>query len=241
MVDRAAFLRGVRRSLAICALVAGFGILFGVTATAAGMPAWLAVVSSFVVLSGAAQFSSVALLGIGAGPGALVVAASGLALRHLPMAASLRRVLEPSGAPKRALMAYVLTDETFGLTLVAARAGERRPGDFMLGANAMLLTGWASGTAVGAVFGAVVDPAALGLGVLLPLLFLGLAGDHLHDARHLAVAGLAVAASALAVVAVPGPWRITAAAFGTAAIAALFPSRDRDVSPGDAGTAGGAE
>ncbi|MBX7159977.1 MAG: AzlC family ABC transporter permease [Acidimicrobiia bacterium] len=226
MIDRAAFGRGVRRSLGICTVVAGFGVLYGVVATAAGMPGWVAIASSFVVLSGAAQFTSVALLGIGAGPGALIVAVSGLALRHLPMAAALRRVLGPAGPAKRALMAYVLTDETFGLTLTAAQAGEEHPGDFLLGANATLLTGWAGGTAVGVVFGAVVDPAALGLGVLLPLLFLGLAGDHLHDLRHLGVAAVAVAASALSVLVVPGPWRITAAAFGTAAIAALFPGPD---------------
>ena len=223
MIERGAFVRGVRRSLGICAVVAGFGVLYGVVATAVGMPGWLAVVSSFVVLSGAAQFTLAALLGIGAGPGALIVAASGLALRHLPMAAALRPFLEPADGAKRALMAYVLTDETFGLTLVAAQAGEERPGDFLLGANATLLTGWAGGTAIGVVFGAVIDPAALGLAVLLPLLFLGLAGDHLHDARHLVVSVIAIAASALAVVFVPGPWRITAAAFATAAVAALFP------------------
>lgn len=222
VIDRRAFLRGVRRSLAINAVVAGFGVIYGVAATSAGMPAWLAVASSFVVLSGAAQFASVGLLGIGAGAGALVVAAAGLALRHLPMAATMRSVIEPSGLPKRALMAYVLTDETFGLTLVAARDGEERPGDFLLGANATLLTGWASGTAVGVAFGSVIDPEALGLGFLLPLLFLGLAGDHLHDRRHLLVAAIAIVASAAAVAIVPGPWRITAAAFGTAAVAAFF-------------------
>lgn len=222
MIEWRIFLRGVRRSLAINAVVAGFGVLYGVAATSARMPGWLAIASSFVVLSGAAQFASVGLLAIGAGPGALVVAASGLALRHLPMAAAMRSVIEPSGLLKRALMAYVLTDETFGLTLVAAQTGEERPGDFLLGANATLLAGWAGGTAIGVAFGSVIDPAALGLGVLLPLLFLGLAGDHLHDRRHLLVAAIAVAASAAAVVFVPGPWRITAAAFGTAAIAALF-------------------
>jgi len=219
----AGFLRGMRRSLGINAVVTGFGVLFGVQAVAVGIPGWLAVAMSLVMLSGAAQFGTVALLGAGAGPVALCVSAAGLALRHLPMGAAVSRVLEPSGTAKRMALAYVLTDETFGLTVIAADHGEQRPGDFMLGANAGLLIGWVSGTVVGVAFGSVVDPDRLGLGVLLPLLFLGLAADHLHDRRGLLVAGGAALAALAAVLWLPGPWRITAAAFATAAIAACFP------------------
>jgi predicted branched-subunit amino acid permease len=64
-----------------------FGIAFGVLAVQAGLAAWLTVVASVVIVSGAAQFALVGLLA--AGPGPVLVATTGLALRHLPMSAKL--------------------------------------------------------------------------------------------------------------------------------------------------------
>lgn len=219
------FRRGVRSSLAINAVVAGFGVLYGVGALRAGLPPWLTVASSLIVLSGAAQFTTVSLIAAGAGPAAVLVAVTGLSLRHLPMGAGLSRLVADVPVRRRLLLAYVLTDETYGLTIRAAKAGEPRPEDFMLGANTTLVCGWVLGTAAGVAFGEVIDVDALAAGVLFPLLFLGLAREAISGRSDIRAAVLAAAMSVLAVLVVPAAWRITTAALLTAAIAATFPGR----------------
>ena len=101
--------------------VGAFGVAYGVLGVQAGLAPWLVVLASAVVVSGAAQFSWVSLAASGAGP--VLVAASGLALRHIPMSARVSALVGPRRLPVRLALAWVLVDETFGLTVAAARRG----------------------------------------------------------------------------------------------------------------------
>jgi predicted branched-subunit amino acid permease len=73
------------------------------------------------------------------------------------------------------------------------------------------------GTTIGALFGGTIDPEVVGIGVLFPLLFLGLAAPMVHKRRDWIVAGAAVLASLAATVVLPPAWQIT----GAATVAAL--------------------
>jgi predicted branched-subunit amino acid permease len=57
---------------------------------------------------------------------------------------------------------------------------------------------------------------------VFPLVFLGLAVPLLRSPRHWITAGIAVAASVLAVVVLPSEWRVTAAAIVAAVIGSRF-------------------
>ncbi len=217
------FRRGVRASLGVNAVVAGFGILYGVGAVQAGLPPLLAIASSLVILSGAAQFTAVALIGAGAGPFAVIVAVTGLGLRHLPMGAAIGRLVPDVPRAKRLALAYVLTDETFGLTMRAARDGEPHPEDFMLGANLTLVTGWVLGTVAGVGFGDILDVEALGAGALFALLFLGLARESMTGRRDVYTAVAAAGAAVVSIFVIPAAWRITVAGLATAAAVASLP------------------
>jgi predicted branched-subunit amino acid permease len=204
------FRRGVRDGLVIIIPVFGFGLAYGVLAVEVGLSPWLAVLSSAVIVSGAAQFSMVGLLA--AGPVPVLVAVTGLGLRHLPMSAKLAELIGPQPLGTRLRLAWVLVDETFGLTVRAAYSGVDDVVAYKSAADLLLYSSWIVSTAIGAWFGGALDMEAIGIAVLFPLLFLGLAAPMIHKRRDLIVAGAAVAATLIATMLVPPAWQITLAA-----------------------------
>jgi 4-azaleucine resistance transporter AzlC len=196
--------------MVILLAVATFGVAYGVLAVNAGFSPWLATLSSVIVVSGAAQFSMIGLLGAGAVP--VLLAVTGLGLRHLPMSAALANMIGHQPKRTRLRLAWILVDETFGLTVRAANAGVEDIVAYKSAADLMLYTGWIAGTIVGAWFGGSIDPEAVGVGVLFPLLFLGLAAPMIRGRRDWVVAVAAVAATLVATQVLPTAWQITVAA-----------------------------
>lgn len=217
---QASFRRGIRDAVPILAAVGAFGVAFGVLAVEAGLEPWLTLLTSVIVVSGAAQFALVGL--VATGPAPVLIAATGLGLRHLPMSATVARLIGPQPLATRLRLAFILVDETFGLTVHAARRGEPDLVAYKSAADLMLYTGWLGGTALGAWFGGTVDPAAAGLDVLFGLMFLGLAVPLVRRRRDWVVALLAVVATLAASTLLPEAWQLTGAAAGAAAIGAAL-------------------
>jgi predicted branched-subunit amino acid permease len=221
VIRRPAFRRGLVEGAPVLLVVLPFGVAFGVLAVGV-MPGWLAMLTSVLVVSGAAQFAMVGLAA--AGPEAILVAATGLALRHIPMSATLSGLIGSQPLPIRAGLAWVLVDETFGLTVDASRRGVDDLVGYKAAIDLQLYTAWLVGTAIGVMVGPVIDPVALGIEVLFPLLFLGLAAPLLRTRRHWVAAGSAVVLAILATLVLPEAWQVTSAA----ALAALVGSMIRD-------------
>jgi predicted branched-subunit amino acid permease len=118
----------------------------------------------------------------------------------------------------RLRLAFVLVDETFGLTVRAANEGVTDLVAYKTAADAMLYSAFLLGTIVGAWFGAAIDPVAMGIDVLFALLFLGLAAPMVKVRRDWVVAAAAVLASILAAMFLPAAWQITSAAIAAAAV-----------------------
>lgn len=213
------FRRGLRDILPLVPPLAVFGAVFGALAVQAGLTPWLTMLTSLIVLSGAAQVAMVGLLASGAVP--VLLATTGLALRHLPMSAALSGLIGDAPTLRRVQLAWVLVDESFGLTINAARDPSVDLVSFKSAADVVLYTTWLASTAVGAFLGADVDTSRLGIQVVFPLVFLGLAAPLLRNRRQWMTAGLALLAAVAAVVVLPPEWRVTAAAI----VAALIGSR----------------
>lgn len=210
------FRRGLRDTLPLVPPIAVFGAVFGALAVQAGLTAWLTMLSSLIILSGAAQVAMVGLLASGAAP--VLLATTGLALRHLPMSAALSGLIGRPPLHRRVQLAWVLVDETFGLTVNAARDPSVDLVSFKSAADLTLYTTWLSSTAVGAFLGADIDTSRLGIEVVFPLVFLGLAAPLLRNRRQWMTAGFAMLAAVAAVVVLPSEWRVTAAAIVAAVI-----------------------
>lgn len=220
MLGHPSFRRGLRDGLVLFVAVGGVGVAYGVLGVQAGLAAWLVVLASALVVSGAAQFAWVSLVGAGAAP--TLVAVSGLALRHIPMSARVASLMGPRPLRVRLALAWVLVDETFGLTVTAARRGEPNLVAYKAAVDLLLFSGWVGGSAVGVVLGAQFDPAAWGADVFFGLLFVGLAAPLVRSRWDLLVVALAIGATFAATV-LPAAWRITAAAAAAAAVGAVLP------------------
>jgi predicted branched-subunit amino acid permease len=221
MLSAPSFRRGVRDGLPIFFAVGSLGVAFGILALGAGFTWWIAVLASLIVVSGAAQFALVGLAGAGAVP--ILVATTGLALRHVPMSARLAALVGERPRGTRLALAWVLVDETFGLTLVASERGEGDLVAYKTAADVLLYSGWVLGTAIGVVIGDRVDPAAWGAEVFFALLFLGLAAPMIRRGWDVLVALVSVGAVFLAAEFLPAAWQITAAAAVAAGLGAVMP------------------
>jgi predicted branched-subunit amino acid permease len=219
MFGNPSFRKGARDAIVIVVPVAAFGAAYGVLAVDFGFSPWLAIFSSLIIVSGAAQFTMIGLLP--AGPIPVLVAVTGLGLRHLPMSAKLADMIGPQPMGTRLRLAWVLVDETFGLTIRASYSGVEDIVAYKSAADLMLYSTWILTTSIGAWFGGSIDPEVIGIAVLFPLLFLGLAFPMFHARRDWVVAGASVVATIIATMTLPPAWQITAAA-SAAAVVGVF-------------------
>ncbi|MDO5370812.1 AzlC family ABC transporter permease [Paracoccus sp. (in: a-proteobacteria)] len=215
---------GFLQALPFLLVLVPFSILFGVVATAAGLDIVQTVGFSIVVLAGASQFSAVQLMSDQAP--VLIVLASSLAinLRMAMYSASLTPWIGRAAGWQRAVIAYVLVDQTYGM---AIQQFERRPDltvaervAYVFGASPVLCLPWMLFTYVGATAGQMI-PADWPLDFAVPITFLAMIAPMLRTLAHVAAALVAVL-SALALSGLPsGTGVLVAGALGMAAGAAV--------------------
>ncbi|GMA16222.1 branched-chain amino acid ABC transporter permease [Deinococcus metallilatus] len=184
-----AFWRGFRALVPLWLGVIPFAVAYAVTARAAGLSVRETQLMSLTVFAGASQFAAAGLFAGSASAWGIVATTFLLNARHVLYGLSLARQV-PLTRPQRVLAAQFLTDEAYGVAVVN---GVREPGGlsfgFLLGAELSLYAVWNVATFAGALAGGVLpDPAALGVGVIFPLAFLGLLVPLLIDRKAVLVA-----------------------------------------------------
>ena len=149
--DWAAFGRGFRVMVPLWAGVVPFAVAYAVTARTNGLSVWETCLMSVTVFAGASQFAAAGQFVAGGVAGvasalALVGTTFVLNARHVLYGLSLSRQL-PLSRLQRAVAAQFLTDEAYGMVLVA---GPRDPGGlslgFLLGAELSLFAAWNAAT-----------------------------------------------------------------------------------------------
>ena len=185
--------REVRRGfLAMMPLWIGvmpFGATFAILARGSGFSIIETQALSMLVFAGSAQLAVVTLA---AGPGMIVVLTVLLLnLRHVLYAVSLRRLLDLPIRPPRWLLAFFLTDESYGLAIREFYHGRGSAG-FLFGASLSLYLSFGIATLAGAIVGGDGLPLdRVGLDFIFPLSFLALLMPLLRTRRHIAVAAIA--------------------------------------------------
>lgn len=200
----ASFLAGLRATLPLAVSIVPFMTVYGVTARAAGLPAWFAQLLTVVVFAGS-QLAAVQLLAAGASGLVAGLTAVLLNVRHVVYSAALAPRLRHLSLPWRLLLGYFLTDETYA-TLSArllSEPAESQPQWFLLGGGVIVWVAAQSGTALGVWLGAQIPSKwsldFAGTLALLALLVLSL--------RHRAAGLSALVAGSVALVASGLPWR----------------------------------
>jgi len=190
--------RFAMKAVVVGLAVAAFGVAFGVAAVSAGMPAWMAVLSSFVVFAGASQFAFVAVTAT-ADP--LTGAISGilLNLRIIAFSLALAPRLTPTTLGGRLLDGYLRTDESASLAFDGDAAGTRRR---LRLAGASVGAFWVTATALGAYGGDLLgDVRAYGFDVAFPAAFVALLAPALRrpEGRRIALMAALIALGAMQV------------------------------------------
>lgn len=213
-----------------------FGLITGVSAVGAGMhPVDIILMSAFV-FAGSSQLAAISLIASGAAVWAIVLTVAMVNLRHVMYSLSLSPWLQRYSVVKRLLVAFLMVDQSFAMTVLRyPRESEDYPRfHYALGIGVPMWVMWVGTTAVGAILGAQLPP-AWQLDFAVPLLFLALLVPAITS-RPMLVA--AVIAGVLAVALAPLPYNfglIIGSVAGIAAGAAaesLGPRRSREDTAG---------
>lgn len=198
---RREFLAGVKAELPILLGVSPFGLIYGVLALNAGLPATLAFAMSSVVFAGSAQFVGAQLIGTGSPAVVILVTTFIVNLRHVLYSASIAPHLKPLNVRWKLLLAYFLTDEVYAVAITrCTQPGAPPPAAsvrwYVLGAGLAQWSAWQASTLVGIVLGAQVPP-GWALDFAIALTFIALVIPTLTDRPTVAAAAAAGFAAAL--------------------------------------------
>lgn len=190
---------GVRDVAPILLSVAPFGLIFGVTAAAADVPALAAWASSFIVFAGASQIAIVEILDGGGAPLVALVTAIVINARLLMYSADMGRYTVSMPLRAKISVAYLLTDQAYLVTSHRFPDPGTAPSvlPYYFGAGLGLWTTWQASTTLGMVLGASI-PSSWSLEFAIPLTFMALLVLAIRDKPGLvaAIAGGAVAVAA---------------------------------------------
>ena len=177
-------------SLGILVSASGFGFVYGLTAQAAGFSPLEAGAMSVVVFAGASQFAAVGYVLGGFSWVGVIVLTAFLNARHLLYGAALAPYLGDRPRWLRAVMAHVLTDEAFAISIAHfRRLGRADLTGYWIAAIGSTFIPWNLATIVGATLGgSIPDPSRFGLDVIFPAAMGGLAVGLVTGRRELVAA-----------------------------------------------------
>ncbi len=183
-----ALLRGMRDSVSLLLGFFPLGMAFGIAARQYGFSALEASLMSLLVYAGASQFIGIALIASGAGLLEVAITTFFVNLRHALMSASLAVYLRNLPRGLLSLLAFQITDETFGLSITRFARGEADRW-YLLGANLVTYTTWNVGTLAGYQAGELLPPVVRdAMTFALPAVFLSLLVMSCRDRITVAVA-----------------------------------------------------
>lgn len=184
--NRAELWAGVRAQLPILLGVSPFGMIYGVAAIQAGLPAAVALGMSMIVFAGSSQFIAAQLFASGT-PGLVIVLTTWVVnLRHMLYSASVAPYIKHLSKAWRCLLAFLLTDEAYAVTITYYERNPLPPARdtnrhwFFLGSGLTLWVAWQISTIIGVVLGAQV-PESWSLDFTLALTFIALLIPVLKD------------------------------------------------------------
>ena len=214
---RAEFLAGSREVAPSLAGTIPFGLVVGVASVAAGLSAMQTVVLSIAAFSGIAQLIACQLIAVQSPVLLTMTAAAVVSLRLLMYSAALAPHLAHLDRRWRLLLAYVMTDQSFAMTVRRyEEPGERRWKHWhFVGSATTLYVSWQLAVVAGVIAGASV-PTDWSLDFVVVLTFIALLVPVVRTRADLAAA---VVAGALALVAAGLPYRLSLIAGSVAGIA----------------------
>ena len=194
----ACFRQGTIQSLPFMLVILPFGLLFGVVATEAGLHITQTMGFSILVLAGASQFTAVQLLVDQAPTIVIILSALAVNLRMAMYSASLVPWIGSASPRARGVVAYLLIDQTYALSI---QEYEKYPDltvrqrlAYFFGTCLTCCLPWSIATYLGATIGSAI-PESWALDFVIPITFLAMIAPILRTAAHMAAALVAIVAA----------------------------------------------
>ena len=194
--------------------IVAYGLVWGGLARQAGLSLAEIVAMCLLVTAGTAQFVALPMLTAGAPAWLLVVTTYVVNLRHYLMAASLAPFFAGRGRGRLALLAHGVTDESYALAL-ARFAQAPASAAYFAGCAAATYGAWYVGAVGGAALGSrIPDPYRYGLDFVLPAVFIAILARTVRHRWQWAVAGVAAVVALTVRSVLGGTWHIALAGVG---------------------------
>ena len=226
LTPQSRFWAGFRALAPIVIGVIPFAMIAGIASIEVGLTPLEGLGMSAIVFAGAAQLAGLQLIDSGAAPIVTILTAWIINLRFMLYSASLGPHFKKLRTSWKALLAYLLTDQAYAVSILEFDEHDERPNKhwYYLGAAILLWLTWQLGTAAGLLLGAQV-PENWSLDFAIPLTFIALLVPSLKD-RPAALAALA--AGVIAVLALGLPYNLGLPLAALAGIGVgLFAERSR--------------
>jgi len=152
--NRTWYLRGLKAGIPIGLGYLAVSFTLGIAARSAGLTAFQATLTSFLINASAGEFVGFTLIGAGASFLEVAIMEAVANARYLLMSFSLSQKLHPkTGILHRMLIGWYVTDEVFGVSISAP--GYLNPW-YTYGAISLACPGWAVGTCLGVIMGNIL-------------------------------------------------------------------------------------
>lgn len=150
---------GLRDGVPIAAGYFAVAFTLGIVAKKAGLTAFQAMLAAGLTNASAGGYAAFSVIAANGGYLEMAITQLIVNARYLLMSCALSQKLSPkTGFAKRALLAFDVTDEVFGISV--AVNGELNP-FYNYGAMTVAVPGWASGTFLGVIMGNVLPGSAV--------------------------------------------------------------------------------
>jgi 4-azaleucine resistance transporter AzlC len=175
------FLAGARGALPILIGVVPFAMISGVAAVSVGLTFFETMGMSVLVFAGASQLVVFQLMSAGSPWLIMVLTAWVINLRFTMYSATLAPYLQKLSLWQKALLAYMLSDQAFGVSLTHFVTNETVSHRwFYFGSALTVWVAWQISAVIGSLLGALV-PASWGFDISFPLTFIALKFASLRD------------------------------------------------------------
>jgi len=175
------FFAGMRGAFPILIGVIPFAMISGVAAVSVGLTFFETVGISVIVFAGASQLAVYQLISAGSPWIIMVLTAWVINFRFTMYSAALAPHLQKLQTWQKALLAYMLSDQAFGVSMSHFAANEKVSHRwYYFGAALTIWIAWQISAVIGALLGALV-PASWGFDFAFPLSFMALMFAALYD------------------------------------------------------------
>ena len=221
--NRAEFRDGVIYSLPFILSVIPFGMVIGTVAINNGASPFAAMVQSTLFFAGASQIVTWELYGLDNPIWVIALAIFAVNFRLVLYSAAIGRKLEPLAKPKMASALFLLQDISMAIGLKRSETHSRLTYPFYMGLSLVLYLTWLVATALGIVFGQLIDdPKLIGFDLMVPVYFLILVMGFRSKPNAAIIFAVSVISSALVYIYLGSPYHIGAGGLAGMFIAAAL-------------------